>query len=465
MLQFCNHRQLILIQIFVFLLCQCTVAPLGYTDTEVNRHLFYDTSQITDAHIKTCINNAINRINNGTCIILREQPSESTIIFRHNKTSAIYFSQSERGLCGVDADNSSLVYLSRECVTNDPNACIHLISKALTGRKAVTENVLSLINEHFDCNDHCQLSCSNGGKLDNNCVACSCPFNGLFEGQTCDELVKLGDYTDDACKTLIVGTDEWNGELKLKAPINEKTYCQIMLVADDPWAKLEIEFASLEMSRRVIGAVDCPDRLHVYGLETTPMKSIKCNSADAPKPKEHFHSKSNFLLFQLEANRFDKTPRAGPFIRYTLRPSAYSAAIRTQRILPHSQNYADETIDNEITEGSSESGGVGFLNGIGGTKIAVIAVVLACISAILVLAVFAAFGSRRRILRNRRYRHHQNNGSNGTSSDKRRNSCASSVKSGEKVTPTNEIEETPKNGVHTTNTTSTVSGVSGGANV
>jgi len=34
----------------------------------------------------------------------------------------------------------------------DPNACIHLISKALTGRKAVTANVFSLLNEHFECN-------------------------------------------------------------------------------------------------------------------------------------------------------------------------------------------------------------------------------------------------------------------------------------------------------------------------
>jgi len=53
--------------------------------------------------------------------------------------------------------------------------------------------------------------------------------------------------------------------------------------------------------------------------------SIKCNSVDAPKPREHFLSKSNFLLFQLEANRFDKKPRVGPIIRYTLRPAAYSA--------------------------------------------------------------------------------------------------------------------------------------------
>ncbi|CAK5079650.1 unnamed protein product [Meloidogyne enterolobii] len=462
--QFYIHRQFILLQIIAFLFSQWITSPLVYADAEVNRHLFYDTSQINDGNIKTCITNAVQRINNETCILLREQPSESNTIFRHNKTSSIYFSQSDRGLCGVDADNSSLIYLNRECVTNDPNACIHLISKALTGRKAVTANVFSLLNEHFECNDHCQISCLNGGKLDfGKCDDCNCPFNGLFEGQTCDELVKLGEYTDEACKTLIVGTEEWNGELKLKAPINEKTYCQIMLVADDPWAKLEVEFASLDMSRRAFGAIDCPDRLYVYGLETAPMKSIKCNSVDDTKPREHFFSKSNFLLFQLEANRFDKKPRAGPIIRYTLRPAAYSAAIRTQRASIHSQNYADETIDNEIAEGSSDSS-LGFLNGIGGTKIAVIAVVLACISAILVLAAFAAFGRRRRILRNRRYRHHQNNGSNGTSSsDKRRNSCASSVKSGEKVTTTNEIEEPPAtNGVHTTNTTSTISGVSGG---
>ena len=82
----------------------------------------------------------------------------------------------------------------------------------------MTSNVLPLLNEHFECNgkflfngklvfknknnfesipfqDHCQLICSNGGKFgveDNSdrCVTCSCPFNGLFEGQTCDELVE-----------------------------------------------------------------------------------------------------------------------------------------------------------------------------------------------------------------------------------------------------------------------------------
>nr|CAD2182500.1 unnamed protein product [Meloidogyne enterolobii] len=191
--QFYIHRQFILLQIIAFLFSQWITSPLVYADAEVNRHLFYDTSQINDGNIKTCITNAVHRINNETCILLREQPSESNIIFRHNKTSSIYFSQSDRGLCGVDADNSSLIYLSRECVTNDPNACIHLISKALTGRKAVTANVFSLLNEHFECNDHCQISCLNGGKFDfGKCDDCNCPFNGLFEGQTCDELVKLG---------------------------------------------------------------------------------------------------------------------------------------------------------------------------------------------------------------------------------------------------------------------------------
>ncbi|KAF7635330.1 hypothetical protein Mgra_00005297 [Meloidogyne graminicola] len=360
MFQFYLHYKFIFIPICFFIFSQCFVVPFVYANAEINRHFYYDISQINDAQIRTCINNAIYHINNESCIIIREQNSDPiNTILHQNKNFTINFSQSERGLCGVDADNSSLIYLSRECVINDPNSCIHLISKSLTNRKTTTENVLSLINEHFDCNDNCQLICSNGGKIDiedstDNCVSCSCPFNGLFEGQTCDELFKLGDYTDEACKTITVGTEDWNGEIKLKAPINDKTYCQIMLVADDPWAKLEIEFASLDMSRRFAGYFnDCPDRLQVYGLESSPMKSIKCNSVEAQKPRERFISKSNFLLFQLEANRFDKTPRLGPNIRYTLRPSAYSAAIRTQRTLPHSLNYADETIDNEIVEGSS----------------------------------------------------------------------------------------------------------------
>jgi hypothetical protein len=461
------QRQLILILMFIFLFCQY-VSPLVYNEEEVSQHLFYDSSQITDAQIKTCINNAIHQINNGTCINLHE--INSMINHQLNKTS-IYLQQNEKGLCGIDADNSSLIYLTRECVLNDHNACIHLISKYLTRNKSITTNIISSINEHFECNEHCQLSCLNGGKLDvednsDRCISCSCPFNGLFEGQTCNELIKLGEYTDEACKTIIVGTDEWNGEIKLKSPLNEKTYCQIMLVADDPWAKLEIEFSSLDMSRRFAGAVDCPDRLQVYGLEASSMKSIKCNSPEAPKPREHFISKSNFLLFQLDANRFDKTPRLGPIIRYTLRPAVYSAAIRTQRISSNSRNYADETMFNDIDEGSDNNNTFNFLNGIGGTTFVIVAVALACITAILVLAAFAAFGRRRRILRNRRYRHHQNNGSNGTSStDKRRNSCASSVKSGEKVTVTNEIEEpAAKNGggVNNINTTSTVAG---GANV
>jgi hypothetical protein len=71
-----------------------------------------------DVQIKTCVNNAIYRINNGTCINLRENSSETiNSMIKYNKT-LLYLQQSERGLCGIDADNFNIIYLSRECILN-----------------------------------------------------------------------------------------------------------------------------------------------------------------------------------------------------------------------------------------------------------------------------------------------------------------------------------------------------------
>lgn len=49
------------------------------------------------------------------------------------------------------------------------------------------------------------------------------------------------------------------------------------------------------------------------------LRSVNCTRAGKPAAHQKFKSAGNFLLFQLEASRFDRSARVGPNVHYTLK--------------------------------------------------------------------------------------------------------------------------------------------------